>query len=71
MARRQTLPAKSSKLFQLQGSQYEVVILEEQLTQQLELLTHNADIRRKSASLGKWLSSRRLVQVNNPKVGDT
>lgn len=46
MARRQTLPAKSSKLFQLQGSQYEVVILEEQLTQQLELLTRNADIHR-------------------------
>ena len=46
MARKQTLPAKSSKSFQLQGNQHEIVILEEQLTQQLDLLTRNADIRR-------------------------
>ena len=46
MARRQALPVKSAKSFQLKGSQYEAKLLEEQLTQQLELLTRNADLHR-------------------------
>ena len=46
MARRQTLPVKSSKSFQLKGSQHEATILEEKFTQQLELLTRNADAHR-------------------------
>ena len=46
MARRQVLPAKSTKSFQLVGSQHEAILLEEQLTQQLEFLTRNADVHR-------------------------
>lgn len=67
MARRQALPVKSAKSFQLKGSQHEAKLLEEQLTQQLELLTRNVDLHRKSASSGKWLSSRKLVFVEIPK----
>ena len=46
MARKQILPAKIPKSLQLQSSQHEAVILEEQLTQQLELLTRNVDVHR-------------------------
>ena len=46
MAKRQVLPVKSTKSFQLLGSQHEAISLEEQLTQQLELITRNADAHR-------------------------
>lgn len=46
MAKRQVLPAKSAKSFQLLGGQHEAILLEEQLTQQLELITRNADAHR-------------------------